>query len=199
VVHLESSAGTQPETTSETSHPVDAAVDERSRVELLEARVEALEAALRDLIAPGRTGSTDLADDDRKLVWLDSEAGHASEFSAERGTALFHNLGGVKTQAIAIRTPVGDDDARANAEWFKSIFERAGWTVRGPAEVTRRAAAAGLSLAVPDLPVGKDAAATWFALKAAGFEPMTVLDEALGGSGEEATAMALTVPPVKAA
>ena len=27
---------------------------------------------------------------------------------------------------------VGDEAARAHAEWFKTVFERAGWTVLGP-------------------------------------------------------------------
>jgi len=106
----------------------------------------------------------------------------------------------VRTQAITIRTPLGDYAARTRAEWFKSIFERAGWTVRGPEEITPDAALTGLSLAVPDLPVAKDAAATWFALKAAGFAPTPVLDAALRSQrGEEAAAMALTLPPEKAA
>jgi len=80
------------------------------------------------------------------------------------------------------------------------IFEQAGWTVRGPEEITSRTGAACLALAVPELPVAKDAAATYFALKAAGFEATTILDENLGnGRDPESTPMALTLPRVKAA
>jgi hypothetical protein len=133
------------------------------------------------------------------LLWVTSEPGHAPDFSPEQGRALFHNLGSVRTQAITIRTPAGDPAAGAHAEWFKSIFERAGWTVRGPEEIAPDAAA-GLSLAVPELPVAKEAAATYFALKAAGFAPIPVLDSALGAeTGQGAAAMALTLPPEKAA
>ncbi len=140
------------------------------------------------------------AAEERRIQWRPVESGQAPDFSAEQGKVLCHNLGHVKTQAIEIRTPAGDHYARARAEWFKSVFESAGWTVRGPEEVTLRAAAAGLSLAVPDLPVPKDAAATYFALKAAGFEPIQVLDAALGGLGRAGgPVMALTLPPEKAA
>ncbi len=134
---------------------------------------------------------------DRMMRWAPPETGEPAIFSNEQGRVLFHNLELVKTQAIEIRTPVGDHYARSRAEWFKAIFESAGWTVHGPEEVTARAAAAGLSLAVPDLPVPKDAAATYFALKAAGFEPTQVLDAALGVG--KTPAMALTLPPEKAA
>jgi len=140
------------------------------------------------------------AADERRMQWHSVESGRAPDFSAEQGKVLCHNLGHLKTQGIEIRTPAGDNYARARAEWFKSVFESAGWTVRGPEEVTLRAAAAGLSLAVPDLPVPKDAAATYFALKAAGFEPIQVLDAALGGMGRAGgPVMALTLPPEKAA
>ena len=175
--------------------------------------------ALRDSVAIARepvSSATDLdsvpaksvavvpatvpAADERRLQWHSVESGRAPDFSAEQGKVLCHNLGHLKTQGIEIRTPAGDNYARARAEWFKSVFESAGWTVRGPEEVTLRAAAAGLSLAVPDLPVPKDAAATYFALKAAGFEPIQVLDAALGGMGRAGgPVMALTLPPEKAA
>ena len=199
VVFIESALEKPPEPASQPAPPAPvAAADERSRIDLLEARVEALEAALRDSMAAGQTPSPDAPK--RKLLWLTSEAGHAPDFSPEQGRVLIHNLGGVRTQAITIRTPAGDPSARAHADWFKTIFERAGWTVRGPEEVAADAAAAGLSLAVPELPVAKEAAATYFALKAAGFEAIPILDDALrveGGRGSPA--MALTLAPEKAA
>jgi hypothetical protein len=142
--------------------------------------------------APNSETSTD-----RMMRWAPPELGQTADFSNDQGRVLFHNLEQVKTQAIEIRTPAGDNYARARAEWFKTIFESAGWTVHGPEEVTLRAAAAGMSLAVPDLPVPKDAAATYFALKAAGFELNQVLDAGLGVG--KSPAMALTLPPEKAA
>jgi hypothetical protein len=199
VVFIESSPGKQPEAPPEPAPAAAAAVDQRHRIELLEARVELLEAALRDSMAVGRSAAVS-GTNSRRLLWLTSEPGQAPEFSPEQGRVLFHNLGSVRSQAITIRTPIGDPGARAHAEWFKSVFERAGWTVRGPDEIAPDAAPAGLSLAVPELPVAKEAAATFFALKAAGFAPTPVLDSALADeTGAGTPAMSLTVPPEKAA
>jgi len=188
VVFLEATVDPSPEPAPQ------AAPGERSRIELLEARVEALEAALRDSMEAARATASGAAP--RKLLWLTSEPGHTPEFSPEQGRVLFHNLGSVRTQAITIRTPVGDHAARMHAEWFKAIFERAGWTVRGPEEIDPNSARAGLSLAVPELPVAREAAATYFALKAAGFAPTPILDADLGN---DAAAMALTLAPEQAA
>jgi hypothetical protein len=136
----------------------------------------------------------------RKLEWITATPGQPPEFSVEQGNALFHNLGGIRSQVIMIRTPSGDEAARAHGEWFKSIFERAGWTVHGPEDIAPDAALSGFSLAVPELPVAKDAADTYLALKAAGFEPVPVLDSAARrASGEETPALSLTLPPEKAA
>jgi hypothetical protein len=204
VVFIEAAAGKpaetapQPETSPQPAVATAPSVDERSRVDLLEARVEALEAALRDSMAARQAVSPGSAE--RKFVWITSEPARGPEFSPEQGQALIQNLKNVRTQAITIRTPAGDFSARVHAEWFKSVFERAGWTVHGPEEVAPGAAAAGLSLAVPEVPVAKQAAATYFALKAAGFEAIPVLDPSLDSArGEEPAAMALTVPPKKAA
>lgn len=190
VVFLESVPDKQPETVPQPAPASVATASEGQRIALLEARVEALEAALRDSMAAVASTIP------QKRLWLTSEP----DFSPEQGQVLIHNLGSVRTQAITIRTPVGDPSARAHAEWFKTIFERAGWTVRGPEEITPDAAAMGLSLAVPELPVAKEAAVTYFALKAAGFKPISVLDSSLAAkSGQQATGMALTLPPEKAA
>lgn len=169
---------------------------EFNRMAQLEARVEALEATLRDAMAADRARRDGIGP--KKLLWITTDPAHPADFSTEQGLVLFHNLAGVRTQAITIRTPAGDSAAREHAMWFKSIFERAGWIVRGPEEITPDVAVDGLSLAVPELPVAREAAATYFALKAAGFAPITVLDAALGGEpGRED--MSLTLPPEKAA
>lgn len=204
VVFIEAPIERQPATAPQAETPPQLAVipaatiDERSRIDVLEARVEALEAALRDSMAARQTVPPGTAG--RKLVWFTSEPAQVPEYSPEQGQVLFQNLQNVRTQAITIRTPAGDFSARVHAEWFKSIFERAGWTVHGPEEVAPGAAAAGLSLAVPEVPVARQAAATYFALKAAGFEAIPVLDSSLDSArGEVPAAMALTVSPKKAA
>lgn len=198
VVFIESSPAKQPETPLETPVAPHIAADERGRIESLEARVKALEAVLRAPAKSDRpTGSGVVK---RKLLWVTGEPDQAPDFSAEQGRALVHNLGTVGTQEITIRTPAGSTRAREHAEWFKAIFELAGWTVRGPDEIAADAAGSGLSLAVPELPVAQEAAATYLALKAAGFAPIPIVDSALGGdAGGEPAAMALTLPPEKAA
>lgn len=165
----------------------------RNKVEFLEARVEALEAVLRDALAAVRTSMTNGGE--RRLFWVTAAPGGAPEYSAEQDRALLHNLSGVPVQSIALRIPAGDVIARAHAEWFRSVFDRAGWTVFGPDEILPLRPIAGLTLAVPELPVARDAAATYLALKAAGFEPQPVLDPI--GSREnhgDRAAMSLTLP-----
>jgi hypothetical protein len=199
IVFIESALGKElePAPPPAPTLAADAAAETRGRIESLEARVEALEAALRDAMAVGRIAPASAPQ--RKLVWVATTPGHTPDFSPEQGSALFHNLGGVRSQAITIRTPAGDATARAHAEWFKSIFERAGWTVLGPEEVSANTVAPGLSLAVPELPVAKDAADTYLALKAAGFEPVPILDRAPRSDAGETSAMSLILPPVQAA
>ena len=199
VVVLESAPPKESQPSSPPAESAEAA-ETRRRVALLEARVEALEAALREsAAAAARNQASNPAE--RKLSWITSPLGQAPDFSAEQGRALFHNLAGVRTQAITIRTPAGNPGARTRAEWFKSIFERAGWTVQGPEEITPDATTPGLALSVPELPVPKDAAATYLALKAAGFEPIPVLDSISSASDSRQTtsALSLTLPPEKAA
>jgi hypothetical protein len=167
-------------------------------MDLLEARVEALEAALRDAMAATRAPQSGTPQ--RKLIWVTTTPGQPPEFSPEQDRALAYNLGGVRSQVITIRTPAGDAMARARADWFKGIFERAGWTVRGPVKIAPNVATSGLSLAVPELPVAKDAAATYLALKAAGFEPVPILDSTpRSGNADGETPIALTMPAGKAA
>jgi hypothetical protein len=198
VVVIESLSEGEPESISPPRETSGAVAENRSRLELLEARVEALEATLRDAMAAGRAAPAGPAP--RKLVWVTATPGQPPLFSQEQGQALFHNLGGVRSQAITIRTPAGDAAAHAHGEWFKSIFERAGWIAHGPEEFFPDTPILGLCLAVPELPVAKDAAETYLALKAAGFEPIPVLDSApRRPSGDEGPALALTLPPEKAA
>jgi hypothetical protein len=173
------------------------APETQGRIQSLEARVEALEAALRDAMAAGvATGGHG---PQRKLLWVTVEPGQEPPFSPEQSQALFHNLRDVRLQAITIRTPAEDAHARAHAEWFKMVFERAGWIVRGPEEIPPDTAVSGLSLAVPELPVAKEAAATYLALKAAGFEPIPVLETGVSEAGGNTNGIALTLPRGKAA
>jgi hypothetical protein len=188
VVVLENHAGAETATPAKTG--------EHSRIAALEARVAALEAALNAAPAANPDEARDIGK--KKLQWIASAEDPAQEFSPERGRALAHNLGTVQPREITIRTPAGDRIAGERATWFKAIFERAGWTVRGPEDVAATTAETALTLAVPELPVAKEAAGTYLALKAAGFEPIPVLDSALA-SGTEATSLSLTLPPEKAA
>jgi hypothetical protein len=174
----------------------DANVATQNRIAALEARVAALETALAQLPTsePGATPILPM----RKLQWVAASSERAQDFSEEQATALVHNLGSVKSQEITIRTPAGDRIASEHALWFKSAFERAGWTVRGPEEIEPHSAGMTLALAVPELPVAQEAAATYLALKAAGFEPVPTLDP-MPRTGKESSAIALTLPHARAA
>lgn len=163
----------------------------------LEARVAALEAAVAALIVASPVA--DRSGEKKKLLWATADAAdplHA--FVPERDQALAHNLGTVKSREIIIRVPAGDRIAAERAVCFKEIFERAGWTVRGPEALAPDAVGVSLALGVPELPVGKEAAETYLALKAAGYEPVPVLDSALI-SGTQTTVLSLTLPPDKSA
>jgi ribosomal protein S27E len=197
VVVIESLAETDVEekqSPAATSQAAADAASDRSRIEALEARVTALEVAQAGVTA-AKPGAERIIEK-KKLWWVETD--RAQAFSPEHGRALAHNLGNVKAGEITIRTPTEDRIALEHAVWFKEIFESAGWTVHGPEEIFPGIARKGLELAVPELPVAHEAAETYLALKAAGFEAIPVLDTALA-SGTEAAALSLTLPPEQAA
>lgn len=170
---------------------------ERSHTEALEARVAALEAAVTALIAVNPVPEDTF--EKKKVLWATAaESDPLQAFTPEREQALAHNLGTARTREIVIRVPSGDSVAAERAVCFREIFERAGWTVRGPEDTAPDTTGTCLALGVPELPVGKEAAQTYLALKAAGFEPVPVLDSALRG-GTEGTVLSLTLPPDKSA
>jgi predicted RNA-binding Zn-ribbon protein involved in translation (DUF1610 family) len=166
--------------------------DECQRIIALEERVSALEAAMAQAHAADAAGGESAIG--RKLQWVPIVAGAGPAFSPAQGRALAHNLGTVPPQEITLRVPAGDLIANVRAEWFKTIFQRAGWQVHGPQEIAPELAGRVLSLAVPELPVAEAAAKTYLALKAAGFEPIPVLDpEVMSGGG--GAALSLMIPP----
>jgi hypothetical protein len=158
------------------------------RLDMLEARVAALEAAVATAGLSEAAGEE--APQPVKLQWFNG----APDFSAEQGRILTHNLGAARRQAITIRAAEGDAMANTRGVWFKAVFELAGWDATGPVEVPSGVSGRTLSLAVPELPVGKDAAATYLALKAAGFEAVAVLDPDLVTVPGAKPRLSLTVP-----
>ena len=197
-----------------TTRPIPAqagAATERSRIEMMEVRIAALETALADerhdlktlkvrisameaiLMTSGKVNANaDSQTSARKLQWLVATPDR-SDFSTEQGRVLAHNLRTMRRQHIAIRAPANDPVAKSRAAWFKTVFEFVGWTVCGPVEIPPETAGRALSLAVPELPVGKEAAETYLALKAAGFEPIPVLDPALA-EADGVASLSLTLP-----
>ena len=163
-----------------------------ARLDALEARVAALEAALE-----GRAGAGD-AEQPGKLEWFSAAQDRGPDYSAGQEKVLVDNLRAVRGQQITIRSCMENDADRAHAEWFRKVFELAGWTVAGPERIPRSASVHVLTLAVPELPVARDAAKTYLALKAAGFRTEPVLDPALA-SGTEAAQLSLTIPVEPAA
>jgi predicted RNA-binding Zn-ribbon protein involved in translation (DUF1610 family) len=177
----------------DTTNPAN--TEARERIDLLESRVELLEAALAGAMAAAHTAN--LPSIQRKLMWITTGTGQSPAYSSEQDRALTYNLAGVRSQTIQIRTPAGDPDARAHAEWFKAIFERAGWIVEGPEEILPHTPISGLTLAIPDLPVSKDTAETYLAMKAAGFETNAILDPTPRDETNRTT-LALTLPSGRA-
>lgn len=179
----------------EVQPPVEVQSDEqRDRVVALEERVAALEAALVRVLAGSVGGGVGV----RKLLWVGNGPGRVQEFSEAQGEALVHNLGTVAPQEIKLRFPAGDLVAGERALWFQTIFLRAGWTVHGPEQIAPESAGRVLSLAVPELPVAEEAAKTYLALRASGFEPVPVLDTP-SGMTSGACALSLTIPSARTA
>jgi hypothetical protein len=196
VVVIESQDEPDAPAPKRTARTPDASATGESRMDSLEARVAALEAMIEQSLPQSPVATP--AAPARRLRWVAGPGERAADFSPEQATALVHNLSTVKSQEITIRTPAGDRISSEHALWFKSAFERAGWKVRGPEEIEPRSAGATLSLAVPELPVGQEAAATYLALKAAGFETVPILDPPASG-GKDSPSLSLTLPPARAA
>lgn len=167
---------------------------DRSGTEVLESRVAALEAAVAALIVA--SSATEHADSGKKLQWAGTgTADPPGEFSPEKVNALAHNLGTAKTREITFRVPAGDAVAGGRAGSLMKIFELAGWKVRGPVDAAPGSTRKTLVLGVPTVPVSKEAAEIYLALKAAGFEPLPVLDPTLANSGEASSlSLSLSLP-----
>jgi hypothetical protein len=156
----------------------DTVAQQQSRIEALEARVAMLEKAVADATRAGAEKS-----ETSILRWLPSQP--APEFSPEQADALRHNLSIMPAHRITIQFPSGNAPARERAEWFKGVFERARWSVRGPeiAAAVSTNAQRELSLATC-LPVSAEVAATYLALRAAGFQPISEFDPQLNEAEE---------------
>ena len=200
VIVLESRVGKGAAATAPRPAEENQAAEDRGRIAALEGKVAALEATMEAALARANVAraAENPAGTPVKLQWVASIQGRGPDFSAMQGHALVHNLGAVAAQEITIRIPLGDAVASEQAAWFKAVFHRAGWTVRGPVEIAPEDAGRVLSLAVPELPVAEDAAKTYIALRAAGFEPVPVLDSK-PGTGTGACALFLTIPSAKVA
>ena len=156
----------------------DTVAQQQNRIDALEARVAMLEKAVADATrAAAEKSETPI------LRWVPSQP--ASEFSPEQADALRHNLSIMPAHRITIQFPSGNAPARERAEWFKGVFERARWSVRGPeiAAAVSTNAQRELSLATC-LPVSAEVAATYLALRAAGFQPVSEFDPQLNEAEE---------------
>jgi len=140
------------------------------RIELLEARLLVLE---KIIAAAGPELHRD-----SKLRWLSKD--ESADFSAAQEEVLRHNLGMLPAHRIIIQIPIGNQPARTRAEWFKGVFERAQWAVSGPLDAGERAEPGSIAIAT-GLPVSREAASTFLALRAAGFSPAAIFDPSLEG------------------
>ena len=165
---------------------------DRSGTEALEARIAALEATVAALIIASSAAKD--ASGRNKLEWIATAATDlAGAFSPEKERALAHNLGTAKGREITFRIHAGDPLAGGRVSTLMDIFERAGWTIHGPEIAEAESNPRFLVLGVPTVPVGKEAAETYLALKAAGFDPVPLLDTTLKEDASIAS-LALTLP-----
>jgi predicted RNA-binding Zn-ribbon protein involved in translation (DUF1610 family) len=146
---------------------------QRDRIADLEDRVARLEKMVADVLrATAEAGPL-------RMKCAPNEA--TEEFTPARADMLLRNLSTVTAHEITIQSPASDPEAWDRAEWFKAVFERACWPVRGP-EVGP-ADSRGLALAT-SLPVTPNAAATFLAFRASGFDLVTAFDPTLGAAEE---------------
>ena len=166
----------------------------RSRVDALEARVAAIEAVVKnpDATTPAPAAHT------ARLQWVSVPASDEPGISTVQESALCHNLSGIPRLHIAIRSAPGDALARQRADWFKTVFDRAKWAVSGPENATETPGG-GLFLGVSSLPVTPEAAATFLALRAAGFPATAILDPILAATPDAGFALSLIVGSAEAA
>lgn len=173
------------ETTKVIIAPASQMLDE---VGLLKARVEALEQAMSVM-------QTRVMDASRgtKIHWV--SGGSVPDFSDLQAAALRDNLIALPAQDIIIETLRSDTYARKQAEWFKAVFTEAHWSVHGPEDaplthITRP----GVSLAT-GLPVSAKAAATYLAVRAAGFDIETIFDSELSEDEPRLVVSTRSLPP----
>ena len=141
-------------------------------IALLKARIEALEIAMAGL-------QRSMAASGSKMRWI--APGSEPVFSEVQADALRGDLSALPADRITIEAARGDSRARQRAEWFKSVFTDARWSVRGPEDApSEHVCRPGISLAT-GLPVSAKAAATYLAVRAAGFEITTIFDADLVG------------------
>jgi hypothetical protein len=129
------------------------------RIVNLEQRVAALEDALAEMRGTAPSTSS-------RLKWMAQAV--EPDLSPARAAALSHNLSTIMAHRITIQFPPGNEVARERAHWFKTIFERAHWAVEGPEDAPERDVHRGFFMATA-VPVPPQAAATFMALRAAGF------------------------------
>ncbi|MGC3992334.1 MAG: hypothetical protein QM796_22075 [Chthoniobacteraceae bacterium] len=144
----------------------------QTRIEALEARLLLLEKAIaeaaRESAKPGG------------LKWLGKD--QAADFSPAQEEVLRHNLQILPAHRITIQVPPDNETARTRAEWFKGVFESARWAVSGPLHSLVEPKPGTLSIATA-LPVSREMADTFLALRAAGFVANAVFDPSLSGEG----------------
>ncbi len=149
------------------------------KIAALEARIAALEAAAK---AAGNVQPLEIVVQRpaQKWKWLAPSAGHEAEkLPTDVAEVFLQNLGNYDGQTIAIQIAAGNARAASRASSLKEVFDRAHWTVVGPAKVTPRNAEAGLFLAVGGLPLPPAAAAAYFAMTTSGFGVQSFLDPKL--------------------
>ena len=142
------------------------ATAESSRLSALEARLASVERALA-------ATHPDPPPERPKFHWVTDKS--AGDFCPAQAEVLRHNLSIITPHPVVIQSPVGDAEAFERAEWFKEVFERAHWPVQGPENAPPGELTGSVVLAT-QLPVPPEAAMTYLAIRAAGFDLDTIFD-----------------------
>ena len=153
-----------------------------SKIEALEARIAALEAAAL-ASAPVSPIEIVIQRPERKWKWLAHSDAHDAETLPTSVTeTLLQNLRNFDGHTITIHANSGSARAVALAASLSEVYNRAHWTVEGPVEVVARGCDTGLFLAVGGLPLPPAAEAAYFAMTTSGFTLHSFLDPKLTGA-----------------
>jgi hypothetical protein len=168
-----------------------------ARLEDLEARTEALERKLAELMtgprpveasapSPARQTKRLPPEPAQKLIWheprLSEIAAAADEMPAPQHDALVARLAAFGGRRIVIQAAPEDGAAAVRAARFREIFEQATWQAAPVVAAPERFCRWPIALVAQAKSEPCEMADLFMALAAAGFKPVSLIDPTLGGN-----------------